>query len=95
MRPLVRGVSRRAEAGFVDPRLKEQIEYWDASLAETGWFAGKAFSAADIIMSFPLEAAANRAGAGEYPNVKDFLGRIHARPAYLTALRKGGPYAYA
>jgi glutathione S-transferase len=95
VRPLVRGVSRRAEAGFVDPRLKEQIEYWDASLAETGWFAGKAFSAADIIMSFPLEAAANRAGAGEYPNVKDFLGRIHARPAYLTALRKGGPYAYA
>lgn len=95
VRPLVRGVSRRAEAGFVDPRLKEQIEYWDASLTETGWFAGKAFSAADIIMSFPLEAAASRAGAGEYPNVKDFLGRIHARPAYLTALRKGGPYAYA
>ncbi|GGB77217.1 glutathione S-transferase [Henriciella pelagia] len=95
MRPLVRGVSRRAEAGFVDPRLKEQIEYWDASLAETGWFAGKEFSAADIIMSFPLEAAASRAGAGESPNVKDFLGRIHARPAYLTALRKGGPYAYA
>ena len=95
VRPLVRGVSRRAEAGFVDPRLKEQIEYWDASLAETGWFAGKEFSAADIIMSFPLEAAASRAGAGESPNVKDFLGRIHARPAYLTALRKGGPYAYA
>ena len=95
MRPLVKGVASRAEAGFVDPRLKEHMEYWDQSLAETGWFAGKDFSAADIIMSFPLEAATSRAGASSYRHVSDFLKRIHARPAYVTALSKGGPYAYA
>ncbi|MEM5518670.1 glutathione S-transferase [Henriciella sp. AS95] len=95
MRPLVKSVASRAESGFVDPRLKEHIDYWEASLSETGWFAGKEFSAADIIMSFPLEAAVSRAGAGDRANIADFLGRIHARPAYLTALEKGGPYAYA
>ena len=95
MRPLVKGVASRAEAGFVDPRLKEHMEYWDQSLAETGWFAGKDFSAADIIMSFPLEAATSRADAASYRHVSDFLKRIHARPAYVTALSKGGPYAYA
>ena len=95
MKPLVKGVASRAEQGFVDPRLKEHIEFWEQSLAETGWFAGKEFSAADVMMSFPLEAAASRAGAGNYANITDFLGRIHTRPAYLKALEKGGPYAYA
>ena len=95
LRPLVKAVAGRAEQGFVDPRLKEQIEFWESSLAPTGWFAGKAFSAADIVMSFPLEAAVSRAGAGDYANISGFLTRIHARPAYQTALKKGGPYAYA
>lgn len=95
MRPLVKGVSSRAQSAFVDPRLKEHIEFWNDALGETGWFAGRDFSAADIIMSFPLEAAAERAGAGNYPNIADFLKRIHARSAYRTALKKGGPYAYA
>lgn len=95
VRPLVKGIARRAQEGFVDPRLQEHIAFWDASLKETGWFAGEAFSAADIIMSFPLEAAAARAGASEHRNIRDFLDRIHARPAYQTALQRGGPYAYA
>lgn len=95
MRPLVKGVASKAEAAFVDPRLKEHIGFWEASLAPTGWFAGSDFTAADIIMSFPLEAASNRAGAGDYPNISGFLTRIHERPAYKTALQKGGPYAYA
>ena len=51
MRPLVKGVSSRAEAGFVDPRIREHVEYWESALAETGWFAGAEFTAADIIMS--------------------------------------------
>ncbi|WP_084420208.1 glutathione S-transferase [Henriciella litoralis] len=95
MRPLVKAVASKAQAAFVDPRLKEHIEYWDSSLAQTGWFAGDTFSAADIIMSFPLEAAVSRGGAGAYKTITEFLARIHARPAYKTALSKGGPYAYA
>ncbi len=58
------------------------------------WFAGQAFSAADTMMSFPLEAAASSGGLdARYPKLSDFLSRIHARPAYQRALERGGPYA--
>ena len=60
------------------------------------WFAGDAFSAADIMMSFPVEAAGSRVGYGpDKPRLKAFLDRIHARPAYVRALERGGPYSYA
>lgn len=95
VRPLVKGVSKKALSSFVDPRLQEHIDYWEAELAATGWFAGPEMTLADIMMSFPLETAAARAGAGDKPNIAAFLKRIHARPAYQKALETGGPYAYA
>ena len=72
------------------------LDWLETELAGRPWFAGDAFTAADVMMSFPLEAARHRAGLGESrPNLIDWLERIHARPAYGTALKKGGPYAYA
>jgi glutathione S-transferase len=72
------------------------LQWLNAELATRPWFAGETFTAADIMMSFPLEAARNRAGLdGRYPNLLDWLERIHARPAYGAALARGGPYAYA
>ena len=95
MKPIVRAVAAKAQAGFVDPQLKTHIDYWEAALSKSPWFAGPAFTAADIAMSFPLEAGAERAGAASRPHVKAFLETIHARPAYQRALERGGPYAYA
>jgi glutathione S-transferase len=95
LKGLVKAVAAKAQSGFVDPQLKTHIDYWDAELAKTAWFAGPDFTAADIMMSFPLEAGAARAGAGSRPRVKAFLDRIHARPAYRKALERGGPYDYA
>tara|TARA_B100000949_G_scaffold6583_1_gene5381 strand:- start:631 stop:1293 length:663 start_codon:yes stop_codon:yes gene_type:complete len=95
VRPMVKAIASRTQDSFIDPRVKEHVEFWDSSLAPTGWFAGDAFTAADIIMSFPLEAAADRSIAGQYPNISGFLTRIHERPAYQRALERGGPYAYA
>ncbi|WP_420434142.1 glutathione S-transferase [Hyphobacterium sp.] len=95
LRPLVKGVANKAMDSFVDPRVAEHVDYWEQHLQKTGWFAGNRFSLADIMMSFPLEAAAARAGAADRPAIADFLERIHARPAYQRALEKGGPYAYA
>ena len=47
-------------------------------------------------MSFPLEAAAQRAGLdASRPRLMAFLKRIHARPAYKRALERGGPYSFA
>jgi glutathione S-transferase len=68
----------------------------ESELATRDWFAGDAFSAADVMMSFPLEAARSRAGLDHrFSNLLAWLARIHARPAYQRALAAGGPYAYA
>jgi glutathione S-transferase len=95
MKGLVKSIAAKAQSGFVDPQLKLHVDYWDAELARNAWFAGPDFTAADIMMSFPLEAGAARAGAASRPHVKAFLDRIHARPAYRKALERGGPYDYA
>jgi glutathione S-transferase len=74
----------------------QHLDWLEAEIGTRDWFAGDEFTAADVMMSFPLEAARARAGLGpERPNLIDWLERIHARPAYAEALRKGGPYAYA
>jgi glutathione S-transferase len=96
LRGLVGSIMGAAQTGFVDPQLKAHFDYWEAELGKAEWFAGPEFSAADIMMSFPVEAGASRGGATEgRPRVKAFLDKIHARPAYKRALEKGGPYAYA
>lgn len=78
------------------PMIDVHLDYVEAELADRPWFAGKDFTAADVMMSFPLEAAVARANATEgRPNIAAWLARIHARPAYRTALERGGPYAYA
>ena len=93
VRPIVRAVADKVLTMFVDPQLKLHIEYMEAHLAQNPWFAGKEFTAADIQMSFPLEAAQSRASKGlETPSVRAFLEKIHARPAYQRALERGGPY---
>ena len=95
LRGLVKAVAAKAQSGFIDPQLKTHIDYWNAELSKSAWFAGPDFTAADVAMSFPLEAAVARAGAASRPKVKAFLEQIHARPAYRTALERGGPYDYA
>jgi glutathione S-transferase len=66
----------------------------DAELRKSTWFAGSEITAADVMMSFPIEAAAARTDLkSEYPKLRAFLDRIQARPAYKKALERGGPYA--
>lgn len=96
IRPLVNTVAKRAQSSFIDPQLALHFDYWEEELGKADWFAGPAFTAADIMMSFPLEAAADRAGLRlGRPRLAAFLKRIHNRPAYRRALERGGPYAYA
>lgn len=94
-RPLVKGISGTAQKSFIDPRIQEHAAWWNKSLGETGHFAGDTFTAADIMMSFPLEAGAVRGDFGDLPHVKAFLEKMQARPAYKSALERGGPYAYS
>lgn len=95
-RPIARAIADKVLAGFVMPNVERQLAFMDAELKQRPWFAGQDFSAADVMMSFPLEAAAQRAGLdARYPKLQDWLARIHARPAYRRALERGGPYAFA
>jgi glutathione S-transferase len=95
-RPIARAIADKVLAGFVTPNVERQLAFMEAELQSRPWFAGRAFSAADVMMSFPLEAAAQRAGLdARYPKLQDWLARIHARPAYRRALERGGPYSFA
>lgn len=90
------GILGRPARAPIQAMIDRHLDWLETELAERPWFAGEAFSAADIMMSFPLEAARHRAGLDPArPNLTDWLERIHARPAYGAALSKGGPYAYA
>ncbi|GAA6142927.1 glutathione S-transferase [Hydrogenophaga sp. 5NK40-0174] len=80
----------------VQPMADVHLDYIERELASRPWFAGDTMSAADIMMSFPLEAAASRAGLNESrPATMAWLRKVHERSAYQTALSKGGEYAYA
>lgn len=94
IRPVARAIGAQVRSAYLGPMLTSQLDFMDAALAKTGWFAGD-FSAADVMMSFPIETAAARAGLGKHTRLIEFLNRIHARPAYQRALAAGGPYAYA
>ena len=96
MRPLMRGIESNFMTRFLGPQLDLHLDYIESSLSATGHFVGSDWSAADILMSFPLEAAAARAttdGGKARPAIADFVERARARPAYQRALDKGGPYA--
>ena len=94
VKPIARGIAQKVKANYIAPQIRQHLDYLEAELGRHEWFAGAAFSAADIQMSFPLEAAAARAGldTAAYPKLAAFLERIHARPAYQRALERGGPY---
>lgn len=93
VRPIAKKISAAVKGSFIEPEIKQQLNYMETEIAKTGWFAGNEFTAADIQMSFPLEAAASRGGLdAKQPKLTDFLKRIHARPAYQRALKRGGLY---
>ena len=96
VKPVARGISAKVKGLMIMPNLKRQLDFMEAELGRSEWFAGAQFSAADIQMSFPVEAAFQRAGLdASRPRLMAYLHRIHARPAYKGALERGGPYSFA
>ena len=86
----------KTAAKRIQPMIDVHLNYVESELAQRPWFAGDEMTAADIMMSFPLEAAMSRAGLdASRPATVAWVEKVHARPAYQAALAKGGPYAYA
>lgn len=94
VRPVAKGIVAGIERAFLGPQATTHLRFIESQLQKRPWFVGDALSAADIQMSFPLEAARSRAGvnASSYPNISAWLERIHARPAYKRALERGGEF---
>lgn len=93
VRPVVRGIADKVQKTFVRPQLTLHLDFMEAELGKHEWFAGDQFTAADIQMSFPVEAAGAAGLLGETrPRLLAFIERIAARDAYQRALKKGGPY---
>jgi glutathione S-transferase len=93
VRPVARAIAGKAKSSFIEPNIARHLDFMQAELGNSEWFAGREFSAADIQMSFPLEAAAARGGLdASRPKLMAFLERIHARPAYKRAVERGGEY---
>lgn len=95
VRPIAKKIASTLDQSFITPQLDTHFDFIDRELAKTGWFVGSDFTIADAQMSFPLEAGAQRGGAGKRPNIRAFLDKIHARPAYRRALERGGRYDLA
>jgi glutathione S-transferase len=95
VKPVARLIANKVDAAFVDPQSKLHFDYIESELGQSTWLCGEDLSAADIMMSFPLEAAGTRFDLLGYPNIQAFVKRCHERPAYQRALERGGPYAYA
>jgi glutathione S-transferase len=93
VKPIAKGIAAKVNSVFLGPQIRRHLDFMESSLKESPWFAGETFSAADIQMSFPVEAAQARAGLdARRPRLMDWLTRIRARPAYRRALERGGPY---
>jgi glutathione S-transferase len=92
LKPVTGRIAAQGQNSFVLPQVKRNLDYIEEELAQRPWFAGEAFSAADIQMSYPLEAAHKRVGLDGRPRIQDWLKRIRDRPAYQRAQQKGGEF---
>ena len=92
-------VGRLGDAGAplhprIEGELKNHFDYMSAALGKDDYFVANTFSAADIQLSFVIQATRLLYGLDHFPNLAGFLERIHTRPAYKRSLERGGPYAF-
>lgn len=92
-KPIAKAIASKAKSAFIHPNITGHLNFMEAELGRSEWFAGNEFTGADIQMSFVVEASQARGGLdGKRPKLMAYLERIHARPAYQRALQRGGPY---
>lgn len=91
VRPVAKAIANKVLGEFVQPQLALHFDWIERELGRSTWFAGDELTAADVQMSYPIEAHAGRGDGADRPNTRAWLERVHARPAYKRALERGGP----
>ncbi len=95
-KPVARKLAQGVRDAYLNHTTAALFGYLDAELGKRPFLAGNEFSAADVIMSFPAETSIIRVEtAKRSKNIKAYVEKLHARPAFKRALERGGPYAYA
>ena len=74
----------------VDSEIDNHFSYLEKGLGTRQFFVGNELTGADVQLLFVLEAAGSR--LAPYPALVAYRDRMHARPAYLRGIEKGGPY---
>lgn len=90
LRPVAGLIATGVRHKFIQPRLKEHMEFMENEIAKRKWFCGKRFSAADIMLSMALQGLAARNSLADYPNLSNTLEKMLKRPAYRRAIKRGG-----
>lgn len=93
VKPITKGIVNKVYESYLTPNTRRNLQFMEQALTDNTWFCGDEFTAADTLMSFPVQAAATRADMSDFPKLRAFLDTTQARPAYQRALEKGGPYA--
>lgn len=91
VKPVARRIAETVRKSWINPQIKLHLDFLENEISKTGWFAGQEFTAADIMLSYPLEAANARGGLNR-PHLEKFLKTITERPAYKKAIERGGPF---
>jgi glutathione S-transferase len=92
VRPVAKQIANKVRHAWILPQLKLHLDYLEKEIAKTGWFAGSEFSAADIMMFYPLEAV-DEGGGLKRPHLEEFMKKVKTRPAFQRALERGGPFS--
>lgn len=79
----------------IDSEIANHLGYVNQSLNGKDYFVAGKLTGADIQMSFVGEMARVFGMIDAYPNLKSWLSRMHARPAFKTSIEKGGAYRFA
>lgn len=95
LRPIGTGISNGLMKTVTDPGLSDQLSFWSETLSHSAYFAGDAFTAADIQMSYPVDALLSRMPPDPVPPaLSRWRSAIQSRPAYQRALERGGRYDF-
>lgn len=93
IRPVAKGIAKNVDQAYTQGELRSHMSFLNAELGERPFLCGDALTGADVQMSYPLEAGASRIGIDAHRNIKAYLEKLRAFPAYQRALEKGGPVA--
>ncbi len=92
IKPIAKMITGKVQEKFINPRIEPQMSFIEETLNQQTWFAGDKLTAADIQMSFPLQAASTRMDLTKFPNISRFLKQVEKEPSYQKAIKKGGVF---